>query len=122
MTTPNQLDSATDGAAFDDATIDAPHLNPASGEEIAAEAVDDASEYVPYADEQSGLRFPAAQGGHSKTRQVVRGLLKPLLTAATAQYTLVTLLAGLAAYAVASSASKFINANFEPIIAALKRL
>ena len=48
-------------------------------------------------------------------------LLKPLIAIATAQYVIVTVLAGLAAITVASTAGKAINAKFELIIAALKR-
>ena len=49
-------------------------------------------------------------------------MLKPLIAVATTQYVLVTALAALAAFMVASEAGKAINAKLEPIIAALKRL
>jgi hypothetical protein len=57
----------------------------------------------------------------NNNRRIGRGLLKPLIAIATAQYVIVTVLAGLTAITVASTAGKAINARFEPIIAALKR-
>jgi len=123
VATLNELDTAPDSAACCDTPVDAPHLNPASGEDIAADN-DDGGESDDIADavQQPDLLFPTAKRSDSKIRQVVRGLLKPLLAVATAQYALVTALAGITAYAVASNASKFVNASLEPIIAALKRL
>lgn len=54
-------------------------------------------------------------------KRIRRRLLKPLIFVATAQYVIVTVLAGLAAWMVASEASKAINAKLEPLITALKR-
>jgi hypothetical protein len=49
------------------------------------------------------------------------GLLKPLIAVATAQYFIVTVLAGLTAWAIASEAGEAINAKLEPLLTALKR-
>lgn len=54
-------------------------------------------------------------------KRIGRGLLKPLIAVATAQYFIVAALAGLMAWAIASEASKAINAKLEPLLAALKR-
>ncbi|TKT72811.1 hypothetical protein YH63_016040 [Afipia massiliensis] len=54
-------------------------------------------------------------------KRVSRGLLKPLIAVATAQYFIVAVLAGLAAWAVASEAGEAINAKLEPLLTALKR-
>lgn len=50
-----------------------------------------------------------------------RGLLKPLIAVATAQYFIVMVLAGLTAWVVASEAGEAINAKLEPLLTALKR-
>lgn len=54
-------------------------------------------------------------------KRIGRGLLKPLIAVATAQYFIVTVLAGLAAWTIASEASEAINAKLEPLLTALKR-
>lgn len=54
-------------------------------------------------------------------KRISRGLLKPLIAVATAQYFIVTVLAGLAAWTVASEAGEAINAKLEPLLTALKR-
>ncbi len=54
-------------------------------------------------------------------KRIRRSPLKPLIFVATAQYVIVTVLAGLAAWMVASEASKAINAKLETLITALKR-
>lgn len=54
-------------------------------------------------------------------KQINRGLLKPLIAVATAQYFIVTVLAGLAAWTIASEAGEAINAKLEPLLTALKR-
>ncbi|MDO8978046.1 MAG: hypothetical protein Q7V17_02295 [Afipia sp.] len=54
-------------------------------------------------------------------KRIGRGLLKPLIAVATAQYFIVTVLAGLAAWVVASEAGEAINAKLEPLLTALKR-
>jgi len=57
----------------------------------------------------------------SPFKRIGRGLLRPLLAVATAQYFIVTVLAGLAAWMIATEAGEAINAKLEPLIAALKR-
>lgn len=54
-------------------------------------------------------------------KRISRGLLKPLIAVATAQYFIVAVLAGLAAWTVASEAGEAINAKLEPLLTALKR-
>jgi len=54
-------------------------------------------------------------------KRIGRGLLKPLIAVATAQYFIVTVLAGLAAWTIASEAGEAINAKIEPLLTALKR-
>lgn len=54
-------------------------------------------------------------------KRIRLGLLKPLITAATAQYFIVTVLAGLAAWTITSEAGEAINAKLEPLLTALKR-
>lgn len=123
MATLNELDTAPDCVADRDAQIDGPPFDLAYHDESAAE--NDAggeSECIADVEQQSDLLLPDAPRRDSKIRQVVRMLLKPLFVVATAQYTLVTVLAGLTAYAVATNASKLVNASLEPVIAALKRL
>lgn len=58
---------------------------------------------------------------HNHARRTIH-ILKPLIVLATAQYVIVTLLAGLGAIMIASQAGKAINTKLEPIIAALKRI
>ncbi|CAN5217849.1 hypothetical protein BH10PSE11_BH10PSE11_12110 [soil metagenome] len=58
----------------------------------------------------------------SPFKQIGRGLLKPLIAVATAQYFIVTILAGLAAWMIATEAGEAINAKLEPLLTALKRL
>jgi hypothetical protein len=55
-------------------------------------------------------------------KPIVRGVLKPLMALATAQYVIVTALAGLAAWTIISEAGEAINATLEPLLTALKRL
>lgn len=119
MSTLNDLDTAPASAAHCDAPADAPHLSPAFSDENGSETD---SESIAGAAEQSDLLLPNAPRRASKLRQIGRGVLKHLLTVATTQYALVTALAGLTAYAVASNASRLVNASLEPIIATLKRL
>lgn len=122
MATLNERDTTPDSAAGCDTQVDAP-LDFASHEEIAAGSdAGGESESIADADPQSDLLLPATPRRDSRIRPVVRRLVKPLFAVATAQYALVTALAGLAAYAVASNASKLVNASLEPIAAALKRL
>lgn len=54
-------------------------------------------------------------------KRISRGLLRPLVAVATAQYFIVAVLAGLAAWTVASEAGEAINAKLEPLLTALKR-
>lgn len=49
------------------------------------------------------------------------GLLKPLIAVATAQYFIVAVLGGLAAWAVTSEAAETINAKLALLLTALKR-
>lgn len=119
----NELDMAAEEKARDDTAVGEPEPAPASGENIAPE--DNAnrpSECSVNAGEHSDPLPPSAQHSDSTIRRLVRGLLKPLLAIAIAQYALVTALVALTAYAVASHASKLVNASLEPIIAAFKRL
>ncbi|HEX7791019.1 MAG TPA: hypothetical protein VF467_10905 [Afipia sp.] len=67
------------------------------------------------------LAFPPARHARSGLKRTVRALVKPLIALATAQYILVTALAGVTAFAIASGASSLMNASLDPIIAALKR-
>lgn len=118
----DELDMTAGGAARGETCVAAPPSLPSS-EDIAPENTpDDQADFIADAGEHSDLRFPAAQRSNNKIRQLVRGSLRPLLTVATAQYALVTAIAGLTAYAVASSTSKLVNTALEPIIAAFKRL
>lgn len=113
----NELDMAAEEKARDDTPVGEPEPAPASGENIAPEdTADGPSECAANAGEHSDLLLPSAQ--HSNNRRLVRGLL----AIAIAQYALVTALVALTAYAVASNASKLVNASLEPIIAAFKRL
>lgn len=121
MATLNELETAPDSIACGEIPADAPHLGLAPSEETADETVAD-SESIAEAAEHSDLLLSTSQRRDSKLRRIGRGLLKPLLIVGTAQYALVTVLAGLSAYAVASNASRLVNASLEPIIAALKRL
>ncbi|MBX9821252.1 hypothetical protein [Afipia birgiae] len=57
----------------------------------------------------------------SPFKRIGRGLLRPLIAVATAQYFIVAVLAGLAAWAIASEAGEVISAKLEPVLAALKR-
>jgi hypothetical protein len=54
-------------------------------------------------------------------KRIGSGLLKPLIAVATAQYFIVTVLAGLAAWTIASEAGEAIKAKIEPLLTALKR-
>lgn len=57
----------------------------------------------------------------SPFKRIGRGLLKPLIAVATAQYFIVTVLAGLAAWTIATEAAIAINAKLEPLLTVLKR-
>ncbi|WP_040301226.1 hypothetical protein [Afipia clevelandensis] len=122
VATLDKQDSAPDSAACDEIPADPHHLGPATENECADENTDSQCECIAGTDQSSDLLLPAAQRGDRKIRRVVRGLLKPLLAVATAQYAIVTVLAGLTAYAVASGASKLVNESLESVITALKRL
>jgi len=54
-------------------------------------------------------------------KRISLGLMKPLIAVATAQYFIVAVLAGLAAWTIASEAGEAINAKLEPLRTALKR-
>ena len=54
-------------------------------------------------------------------KRISRGMLRPLIAVATAQYFIVAVLAGLAAWTVASDAGEAIRAKLEPLLTALKR-
>lgn len=122
VATLDKQDSARDSAACDEIPADAYYLGPATENESADENTDGQCECIAGTDQSSDLLASAAQRGDRKIRQVVRGLLKPLLAVATAQYAIVAVLAGLTAYAVAASASRLVNESLESVITALKRL
>lgn len=115
-------DIAPEKTECDETAIDAADPSVACAEDAASENTPevqgDSSAGI---GEHSDLLFPTVRR-NNRLRQIVRGLVKPLLAVATAQYALVTIIAGLTAYAVATNASKLVNANLEPLIAALKRL
>jgi len=118
----NELDTAPDSTVGCETQVGAP-LDLACHDDISAgDDAGGASDSIAEAEQQSDLLLPNEPRRDGKIRQGVRGLLKPLLAVATAQYALVTALAGITAYAVAANASKFVTASLEPIIAALKRL
>lgn len=67
---------------------------------------------------QAGARTQRRSGFQRMGRTT---LLKPLIAVATTQYVLVTALAAVAAFMVASGAGKAVNAKLAPIIVALRR-
>lgn len=77
---------------------------------------------VPLNDNTASPRQTTAQTPRPRNaKRMGYALLKALIAIATAQYVIVTVLAGLTAVTVASTAGKAINAKFELIITALKR-
>lgn len=115
-------DIAPEETERDETAIDAAYSSVACAEDAASENTPEVQgDRSADIGEHSDLLFPTVRR-NNRLRQVVRGLVKPLLAVATAQYALVTVIAGLTAYAVATNASKLVNANLEPLIAALKRL
>lgn len=108
------IEEATDGA------IDAP---PADTHDLAlADPQNDPESPELAADIHSDVQTDTAQEPtRDNFKRIGRGLLKPLIAVATAQYFIVTVLAGLAAWTIASDAGEAINARIEPLLTALKR-
>ena len=120
----DQMETAPEKAVHVEMLVDEPDLGLAydSNDATSEDPPDSPNGRVADTGEHSDLLFPTAQRRDNKIKLVIRGLLKPVLAIAASQYALVMALAGLTAYAVASTASKLVKSSFESILAALKRL
>jgi hypothetical protein len=119
----NKLSSSPDGTMHDVAFVDTHDIHPVE-ERANQTAVQDGEN--PGSASVSGsddliLTTPRALP-HNSAARIFRAIWKPLIALMTAQYAVMTALTVVAALIVASEAGKAINAKFEPIIAALKRL
>jgi hypothetical protein len=116
----NDSNSPPDGAMHDIASSETHNAGIQAAERI--DELDAERVHAVAAFEATLLPQTASQASRSNNaRRIGRELLKPLIAIATAQYVIVTALAGLTAITVASTAGKAINAKLQPIIAALKR-
>ena len=118
----SELSLSATGAAHDRASAE--RNKPSAAEHLidAPDAAGAGAALCPGVDSEPALQTDSPSLHRNSAKRTGSYLLKPLIAIATAQYVIVTLLAGLTAIIVASEAGKAINASLTPIIAALKRL